>query len=1206
MSTKNTMISPIAIDLGARNTGVYTATYTPGEFLTDSDIQKEGFLLQMGDIQLSQASRRVKRHQLRGNKRKKLVRRLLFLILKEEFGISEFSKTTSEFLQGLLKRRGFSYLSEYIDEEILKTADLDFFSEFTNGQIHTKSALLNQLLELSQDLSSVGRILESDIFQKNKKEINKYLKDKDIEPSEELITQIESTKAYLQTVLQSDKDGHKHRRDYIQNITKDIEARWKTLKEFNSSKIKPKEFANLLGHLSNLQLKPLRKYFNDVQMAEGNDYWDQERFGVILRKWVKSLRPMDDKDKENISTLLKLIRGSEKNIIQVLQNSNPELSIPPYEDMNNRRIPTCQTQYLQVSSLNQLYPKWLQWTEKLVKDLTVGKELIADAGFEGFQLDSELVIDQKPGESMDDLNKRKSARLLQRILDLSKKVDPYCIRAQSVETKKGLTKKEKSEIAGAKERLDKLLGKDVDSFLDMARDYYEQIKTIRQGIELSEDTSLFHTCDEKTKKKGNNQSESIRTILGLTKMTDDSLDKFIDTLWKEKIYGNSTLRSFCNSCEETRKKDGTAFILTVSTVKKKKNLNVKITDDHEKKVSSLLDNLQTAVRKICDAFPEIREITAKRMERPWEDRDYNHLPFANLFSLAQIFNILEGDIRGFSKICNQCMVENKWRGTIVRIGSNLDQGAIASRLSSDTIRQFDGVLRRMTDRLAFEIAYKKKEELHNTKRDSKVIIPILTEMNRFEFSLDLGHYKQEARIASPMQKKGNAKNSEALDRLESFELSKNERIKEASLYICAITGKAIGISGQIDHIIPRSHSTKSNATIFNTEMNLIYLSTTGNVKKGANFYQLEDLHPNYLQAQFGSKKPDEVKTQITEGIEDILKQKRRVFRSYKPEEQKILRHSLFIPELFPLVVPLLGDGIMAMANGTQAYLARSLQKQLKRVLEKDGFRNLEFAIFHLKTEEVKDVRDILEKYKPDYVKPSSKEIKDTKEVQAPGSHIIDATSVLVAGISNPKIKEILKTDIFAENKEDMSKEDQAKSIEACLPNQIRIHKIDSLPKYRKKNLGSKSLFKEGIFGERFVPLYFHKEKLFIGFDTQPKGAIEIKKHPENVFEALKPFFMVHNIPYDQAIESSKKSIIRFPIDRKKAVTYLFNAVKENSWDDVAEILQGLRYTISKKDISTKITDTNQKLIKSEDVLKDAQRNITVYVYKLYLTVLTFR
>ncbi|MCC5816491.1 MAG: hypothetical protein JJT78_17200, partial [Leptospira sp.] len=43
-----------------------------------------------------------------------------------------------------------------------------------------------------------------------------------------------------------------------------------------------------------------------------------------------------------------------------------------------------------------------------------------------------------------------------------------------------------------------------------------------------------------------------------------------------------------------------------------------------------------------------------------------------------------------------------------------------------------------------------------------------------------------------------------------------------------------------------------------------------------------------------------------------------------------------------------------------------------------------------------------------------------------------------------------------------------------------------------------------------------------------------------------------------------------------------------------------------KDISTKITDTNQKLIKSEDLLKDPQSNNKVDVSKLELTRQTFR
>ncbi|WCL49092.1 type II-B CRISPR-associated RNA-guided endonuclease Cas9/Csx12 [Leptospira sp. GIMC2001] len=1189
----NKLISPIAIDLGAKNTGVFTSTYIPGDFISNSDVKKNGYLFQMGDIQLSQAGRTVKRHQLRGNRRKKLVRRLLFLILKEKFGINEFSRSTSEFLQGLLKRRGFSYIAENINEDVLKSADLEFFEQFTQGKITKKSSLLNQLFDISQNLYDAQSILDCEIFQKNKKDIKSFLKTQEIEVNDDLLDQIDSTKSYLETIIKSDIDGHKHRRDYIKNISKDIEAKWKTIQEFSNLKMKPLDFSNLLGHLSNLQLKPLRKYFNDPQMAEGNDYWDEERLGTIIRKWLKSLRPSEEKDKEKINTLLKKIKGNETKVIGILLSTNPELSIPPYEDMNNRRIPSCQTQYLHTPALNQLYPQWKIWTEKLVKDLTDGKELIADAGFDDFRLDSELIILQKVGESNKEIQDRKQARLLQRVLDLSKKVDPYSIRSQSVETKKGLTKKEKSELAGAKDRLDKLLGKDSDAFIEMAKDYYDQVKTVRQGIELSEDLSLFHTCEEKTKKKGNNQTESIRTIIGINNISNERLETILDTVWKERLYGNTTLRSYCNSCEELRKKDGTAFIITVSSVKKKKKLNINITDDHEKKVSGLLDNLNLAVKKICEAFPEIQEISSKRMERDWEDKDYNHLPFANLFSLAQIFNILEGDTRGFSKICNQCMLENKWRGTIVRSGSNLDQGAIASRLNSDTIRQFDGVLRRMTERLAFEIAYKKKEELKDINRNSKILIPIITEMNRFEFNLDLGHYKQEARIASPMQKKGNQKNEQALERLESFEVSKKDRIKEASLNICAITGRAIGDNGQIDHIIPRSYSKKSNATIFNTEMNLIYLSTGGNVKKGAKFYSINDLHPNYLQAQFGTNEKEQVQKQITEGIESILRMKRKVFRSYRPEEQKILRHSLFVPELFPLVIPLLGEGIMAKANGTQAYLARSLQNKLKNILEKDGFKELEFSIFHMRSEEISDIRKLLGEFKSEFAKPS----KD----QAPGSHILDAVSVLVGSLGNPKIQTILKTDIFSEEKDDMSKEDQAKSIEACLPTQIIIHKIDSLPKYRKKNLGSKSLFKDGIFGERFVPLYFQNEKLFIGFDSQMKSGLEIKKNPEKVFESLKPYFMIHNISYKQALESSKKSTVRFPIDRNKAVRYLFESVKQNIWNDVSDILQGLRYTVSKKDIASQIVDKNSKIQNKDEILKDAQKNIKVEVSKLELT-----
>jgi len=81
-------ISPIAIDLGARHTGVYLAHYASG--FNPAEGLREGHLITApdGGKQWSQAERTAKRHQRRGYKRAKLAKRLLHVILTEVYKIS--------------------------------------------------------------------------------------------------------------------------------------------------------------------------------------------------------------------------------------------------------------------------------------------------------------------------------------------------------------------------------------------------------------------------------------------------------------------------------------------------------------------------------------------------------------------------------------------------------------------------------------------------------------------------------------------------------------------------------------------------------------------------------------------------------------------------------------------------------------------------------------------------------------------------------------------------------------------------------------------------------------------------------------------------------------------------------------------------------------------------------------------------------------
>ena len=57
-------ISPIAIDLGAKNTGVFFAHYQAGESI--KNIEKKGAVYQIDKYTLLMANRTAKRHQRRG------------------------------------------------------------------------------------------------------------------------------------------------------------------------------------------------------------------------------------------------------------------------------------------------------------------------------------------------------------------------------------------------------------------------------------------------------------------------------------------------------------------------------------------------------------------------------------------------------------------------------------------------------------------------------------------------------------------------------------------------------------------------------------------------------------------------------------------------------------------------------------------------------------------------------------------------------------------------------------------------------------------------------------------------------------------------------------------------------------------------------------------------------------------------------------
>ena len=191
----------------------------------------------------------------------------------------------------------------------------------------------------------------------------------------------------LYTIYQEFKSGARHRSKYFEEIENVLSSDSHTHKylltfcsklqngEFksrNEIQINPNSLAKLICHLSNLELKPLRKYFNDTR-HRNKDYWDKDRLTMIfnrwiLREWRVDVRKDKDKDKNGRGDYEALREKWTKRKVDVISfwlQTDPFFTIPPYQDANNRRPPKCQSLILNPQYLDKKYCNWQTWLNEL-------------------------------------------------------------------------------------------------------------------------------------------------------------------------------------------------------------------------------------------------------------------------------------------------------------------------------------------------------------------------------------------------------------------------------------------------------------------------------------------------------------------------------------------------------------------------------------------------------------------------------------------------------------------------------------------------------------------------------------------------------------------------------------------------------------------------------------------------------------------------
>ena len=250
------------------------------------------------------------------------------------------------------------------------------------------------LYKIKSELESGGRhrskyFEEIENVLKDKNHIHDYLKKfcKKLHAGEYQFQKLVSEK----TLKEWRQSGNMHKTDIKPGRRTATEGRAKEQNGADKAKIEAKALSCLIGCISNFELKPLRKYFNDERHKNG-DFWDERRLAEKFENWIFREWRVDSNKKSGYDKLkktwkaLKLDSGSSSNksaqkrqqkltiqwekehkdkLIRFFLNTDPILTIPPYQDNNNRRPPRCQSFILNPEYLNERYPDWQKWLKGL-------------------------------------------------------------------------------------------------------------------------------------------------------------------------------------------------------------------------------------------------------------------------------------------------------------------------------------------------------------------------------------------------------------------------------------------------------------------------------------------------------------------------------------------------------------------------------------------------------------------------------------------------------------------------------------------------------------------------------------------------------------------------------------------------------------------------------------------------------------------------
>ena len=1119
---KKEIISPIAIDLGAKNTGVFFAHYEAGSRL--DQIGKSGKVYQLDGNSYTylMVDRTAKRHQKRGYDRRQMAKRLFRLIWEKHFKFS-WDRDVQQTISFLLNRRGFSYLTEEYDPAVLQEMPKEakklicdvlklplsngpnfheLLMEWTNegeSSVGKKyQAIEKETDKFKEVKGEIGRInalskycapeqgsnrkpkkpvkVSQDLLKKWKSagiqglpdtsenwvDIANYLDEKSPASKKKIHASLQST-GYLDSLKQEQKrlegtvwgfdpvkfeldefekvdeseegngddevvkihlrhfsfalhktlnelqSGGRHRSKYFEeigNVLNGKKHKEKYLKKFcgklQSGEYKPltvETLTHLLGHVSNLELKPLRKYFNDKK-HRGKDYWDEPRLNKLVARWMMKEWRVGEKDGDkaddsanfSYKNLKEKWKGKKGSVVDFWLKTDPRFTIPPYQDNNNRRPPRCQSLLLNVQYLNRKYPGWRGWLDQL-KDLegvavhlgSGENEMSGSRDYERVLRDLKSGKDNRyfgtkaTGDLKRDSGRRTmeelDARVLHFVLDRVKAEDPLRLNeiySRAKPIRQGHTDKE------TKVKLERVL---------KASDLPDSLKSNPSGnADVFPDGSFLHfVCayyrDRQRAKDGRIFIHpAYRQVDG---RGYENTGRFDD---------KDSLLTYCNHKPRQKRYQmlgDIAALFQVSPDRLRKHLDSheSTTSDNDVVIRWLegVDGLKSNCERAAKEQKERRGILKQDIQRIY-DRIYHEgaegtaairraLAASRIRDAYKLYTFCERAIRIRNGLISGLVLGEEGSLSADQPGwkSATDAVYLLAQLNNIVFKERQGNANTCAvcsadnaQRMQTVSGNDGSDHIARAQRLPAIATRVIDgavrriarivggEIAKHKWNEIKEALEQGSSIRVPIVTESNqfefepsreelvkGKRTPPSGSEDAAHQSKEQRIREAGNDTCPYMGTRIDAdAGQMDHILPRT----SDYGTINDEANLIYTSEPGNQRKGNSAYFLGDLDDGYKTNLFGTTDPQEIQRQIEEQLGDgkgdnFSFGQYRSFINLSSEEQKAFRHALFLPEgneLRNKVINAISNRNRAFVNGTQRYFADVVANNLHKLAKDIG------------------------------------------------------------------------------------------------------------------------------------------------------------------------------------------------------------------------------------------------------------------------------